>query len=45
MGAGKPLDFSQGRYLALNPGQPGIVAATPSMHAAILKAFQKLSQA
>lgn len=41
--AGKPLDFSQGRYLPLNPGQPGIIAATPSMHAAILKAYQKLT--
>ncbi|GAB4821949.1 hypothetical protein N2152v2_008995 [Parachlorella kessleri] len=40
---GQPLDFSQGRYLPLNPGQPGIIAATPSMHAAILNAFRKLA--
>lgn len=35
--SGKRLDFSQGRYLELDRG---IVAATPAVHAAIIRALQ-----
>lgn len=38
--AGRPLDFSQGRYFPDLAG--GIVAATPSMHRAIIAAIQKI---
>lgn len=39
--AGKPLDFSQGRYLALNLG---IVAAPANMHADIIRAIQEVQE-
>lgn len=38
--AGNPLDFSQGRYFPFLNG--GIVAATPSMHAAIMAALRTI---
>ena len=38
-GGGAPLDFSKGRYLALDRG---IVAAPPAVHAAILRAVAEL---
>ncbi|KAL4429370.1 hypothetical protein ABPG77_005144 [Micractinium sp. CCAP 211/92] len=38
--AGNPLDFSQGRFFPWLHG--GIVAATPSMHAAIMKALRNI---
>lgn len=37
---GNPLDFSQGRYLPYLNG--GLVAATPSMHKAIIEALKKI---
>lgn len=40
--AGNPLDFSQGRYFPDLNG--GIVAATPSMHAAIMAALKKIRE-
>jgi len=39
--AGEPLDFSRGRWLDLDRG---IVAATPSLHAAILQALKTVPQ-
>ena len=38
--AGRPLDFSQGRFFPDLAG--GIVAATPSMHAAIIAAIREI---
>lgn len=40
---GNPLDFSKGRYFPDLNG--GIIAATPSMHAAILTAIKKIRNA
>lgn len=37
---GNPLDFSQGRYLPYLNG--GLIAATPSMHRAIIAALKKI---
>lgn len=41
--AGRPLDFSEGRYFPDLAG--GIVAATPSVHAAIVAAVAKIRAA
>lgn len=38
--AGRPLDFSEGRFFPDLAG--GIVAATPSMHRAIVAAIAKI---
>ena len=40
--AGNPLDFSKGRFFPDLNG--GIIAATPTMHAAILAALQKIKE-
>jgi len=37
---GNPLDFSQGRYFPYLNG--GLIAATPSMHKAIMDALKKI---
>jgi 3'(2'), 5'-bisphosphate nucleotidase/inositol polyphosphate 1-phosphatase len=39
---GNPLDFSQGRYLPYLNG--GLIAATPSMHRAIIAALKKIRE-
>lgn len=39
---GNPLDFSQGRFFPYLNG--GIVAATPSMHRAIMAAIRKIRE-
>ncbi|CAD7695494.1 unnamed protein product [Ostreobium quekettii] len=38
-GSGRPLDFSQGRWLDLDRG---IIAASPSLHATVLQALNEL---
>lgn len=38
--SGARLDFSKGRYLALDRG---IIAAPPKLHAALIEAVNKLS--
>lgn len=40
--AGKPLNFGRGRWLDLEGG--GIVSATPSAHAALIKAIAQAGE-
>jgi hypothetical protein len=44
-GAGNRLDFSKGRYLELKGHQQSIIAAPPTVHAALVAALREVNEA